>query len=214
MKRMHLLSGLLLVAACGNKEHGAAPASNEPKEPAPAPLVKGADKGDCKTAYAPKLTRDPNAMCKVAGGSFVMGDGSKVTLSPYFIDQFEVTNSQILHYLRATHAESGCKGAAGAVQDSCFLVSNSSPIQKKQDGTYELDAHLAHRPFVLASLDGAEQYCAWAGKTLPTESQWEFAARHDPLTGRDWTYPWGDAFDGTRAHCAIGDCPEIGRAHV
>jgi formylglycine-generating enzyme required for sulfatase activity len=110
-------------------------------------------------------------MVQVPAGSFEMGSTANsneqpvhtVNLDGYYLDTYEVTNAQYEAYVTT-----GGGVASSYANDSRFNV--------------------ADHPVVGVSWIDAEGYCGWAGLRLPTEAEWEKAAR-----GTDErTYPWGD----------------------
>lgn len=184
---------------------------------------KGPYRGaDCQAAYAPRPARDASPMCFAPGGSFVMGappnidlpaaqPARKVTLSPFFIDQFEVTRAQFARFLNEAKHGLQCFEISGT-HNFCPKTSLSSrdwALAIVQDGKpidYN-DARYTASPLTFMARPGEENaamsnvtpiaaaaYCAWVGKQLPSNAEWEYAARVEPLTGKLRTYPWGNTF--------------------
>jgi formylglycine-generating enzyme required for sulfatase activity len=126
-----------------------------------------------------------------------------VYLDAFYIDKYEVTNAQFAAFVSATDYETD------AEQTGCGLIYDGDDWNCIQGVDWQHpfgpDTSVAGRdehPVVQVSWNDAEAYCEWAGARLPTEAEWEKAARG--TDGR--TYPWGNAFDGSRVNFCDRNC--------
>ncbi|MHC5037542.1 MAG: SUMF1/EgtB/PvdO family nonheme iron enzyme, partial [Planctomycetota bacterium] len=153
------------------------------------PLPEGFKSGSIPGTYI--WTRDDALMVRIPGGAFPMGSGApphgpehEVTLSTYFIDVYEVTNEQYKKFLEAHKA--------GQVGEDVF-----HPDDPTKDPTprFLSDAGVSapEQPVVGVDWFDAWAYARWAGKSLPTEAQWERAASWNAEEKKKVEFPWGGA---------------------
>jgi formylglycine-generating enzyme required for sulfatase activity len=158
------------------------------------------EKDDSVMVYVPAGTfwmgststeiEDAVAACVANGGSEDLCRRShnaeaprhEIYLDAFWIDRTEVTNAQYRKCVEAGVCEKPTTCDWGAP-------------------TYNDGSKVDH-PVVCVDWNAARTYCQWAGKRLPTEAEWEKAARG--TDGR--IYPWGNAFDGRRVNFCDINC--------
>lgn len=150
-----------------------------------APL--GPNEGMRFPQYPPesRLGDQPNEMVLIAAGPFIRGTDERladegprhsVEVPAFWIDIYEVTNLQYKKFIDATGRRS-----------PDHFRNRTFPAGK------------ADHPVTFVTWDDAAAYCQWAGKRLPTDVEWEKAARG--TDGR--SFPWGNEFDVRRANTPI-----------
>ncbi len=143
---------------------------------------KAAPKG--KSQKVKKNYKVPKDMVLVPAGEFIMGSNDwwpksgpehKRYLPDFFIDKYEVTNKDYMEFVKAT----------GHRMPDHWKY-NKGKIPKGKE----------NHPVTYVDWFDADAYCKWRGKRLPTEFEWEKAARG--TDGR--AFPWGDKFDKNKAN--------------
>jgi formylglycine-generating enzyme required for sulfatase activity len=143
--------------------------------------------------------KDGKEMVYIPSGEFLMGGEGGVAneapahtvyTSAFYIDRYPVTNTEYKRFVDATgHPVPYCDAEwANAGEYNWDSEARTPPPGKE------------HHPVVLVSWEDARAYAAWAGKRLPTEAEWERAARF--TDGRRW--PWGDEFIKDRCNSKEG----------
>jgi formylglycine-generating enzyme required for sulfatase activity len=200
--------------------------------PSPAPLAEAVVDYQpvVPTIPAPEKV-DVREMVYVPAGEFIMGTPEEwlredperhrteapqhvVYLDAFYIDKYEVTNAEYAAFLNTLGQNTmACYGydCASVRREEDIDTSRGSVRLVEYPGT-ETPYHVAEGyeryPVIRVSWYGAQAYCAWLDKRLPTEAEWEKAARG--TDGR--RYPWGDAWDErSLADAEVWDLPiEIG----
>ncbi|MDR6879508.1 formylglycine-generating enzyme family protein [Bacillus sp. 3255] len=162
------------------------------------------------------------------------GDGEgpirTVELSPYYIDACTVTNEQFANFVRQTGYVTEAEKFGWSYVFHLFVPDkvreeNAKPVPnvpwwlavngacwyRPEGGGSSIEERFDH-PVVHVSWHDASQYAKWAGKRLPTEAEWEYAARGGLVQKR---YPWGDLLKPGAEHlCNVwqGKFPEKNHA--
>ena len=186
-KRIRTLSILLLfaiVSACGRSTPVPTMISASTNTPSPTETLLPTPTLTSTPTEVPReptgpqagttlLYNDGSTLVFIPAGTFEMGGDGKdnpvhtVSLGSYWIQKTEVTRAMY----------SNCFSAGGCVEVSKFKII-----------AYANDSAYWHRPVAGVKHEQAQSYCAWMGGRLPTEAEWEYAARGSSGS----IYPWGN----------------------
>jgi len=152
--------------------------------------------------------RDGMIRLYVPAGEFIMGSNISgypneapqhiVYIDAFWIDQTEVTNAMFSRFVQETGYQTDAERlGTGTILD---FLQGGNPWVAEESGVNWRYPHspsddisdLDLRPVVQVSQNDAVAYCSWAGRRLPTEAEWEKAARGT----QNRPYPWGDTEPG------------------
>ena len=218
---------------------------DEDSSPCCAAARSGSDGGSTSdaTGEAPSETTadvtDSKRMVRLDGGTFTMGTDSdvgfeadgegparEVTVDPFYVDRYAVTNAEFYQVVRETGYTTEAEEVGWsfvfedfvADDDRAYVMEEvpAAPWWVGVRGAYwyqpdgpssSIEDRMRH-PVTQVSWSDAVAFCEWKGVRLPTEAEWEYAARGG-LAGK--RYPWGDDLKPDGEHrCNIwqGEFPE------
>lgn len=121
------------------------------------------------------------------------------TIHTFSIDTHPVTSAQFAEFVAATdYVTAAEQRGYGLVYGLRYWQKEPGACWRRPGGITDSIAQRTDHPVVHVDHDDAASYARWAGKRLPTEAEWEYAA-HGPR----WTnWPWGDAWAADRANTA------------
>jgi formylglycine-generating enzyme required for sulfatase activity/cellulose biosynthesis protein BcsQ len=122
----------------------------------------------------------------------------RIDLPPFFMDLHPVTNGQYCEFLKRIQPDLNLVREWISLENSTAMA--RCRIARLEDGEYVIEKGYEEHPVTHVTWYGADACAKWAGKRLPTEHEWEKAAR-----GNDGcTYPWGREFDSSRCNTEEG----------
>ena len=212
-----VLGGYLLVAKQRVAEARVSQAQVSQAQVASAATASASGAGGAAAASASApgpLAACPGGMAFVPGGHFFMGSDDdlpaerpahKVSLHAYCMDKLEVTTAAY----RACSDRGDCKRAGTSNKWDGITAKDSRTYDALCNASSDDLARGLH-PINCVDWSMADRFCKAEGKRLPTEAEWEFAARGSD--GRK--YPWGDAAPSVKHLNACGsECVLWGRKH-
>jgi formylglycine-generating enzyme required for sulfatase activity len=183
--------------------------TNTPPPPPPTPTslpthTPAPENTETREEAVPAIT---DVMVEIPAGPFTLGNGDsdpneapaqEMDLPAFMLDAYEATNADFAAFVEAT-------GYA------TYREEEGSPQNWRAAYTEGKDNH----PVVFVTFEDAQSFCQWTGKRLPTEFEWEKAARGS----EGFLYPWGNDYDpkllngkdsGLRGTTAVGSYPPNG----